>query len=240
MTNIQIKTLGPEISIPTDLAGFKTKPSVVWTSSSWRDKIAFKTTHGYINEFKNDNSIAPGSGSGNLYSPQETDGIDFTVNSGTLHHGNTETVGACRWMPASVFNGCGFEVHQSDDHENAIYLRQWAVIFSNRLNEGYRFWGVDCSLNFLPRKGYRYLTFPQSEIDSIRKWGSQYVLQGFIFNYRTNSWPGSSRTSSLKIYNVKVGHKFSDINNNYRYLPPSKRSYANRNNVNAGFTDPFS
>ncbi len=173
MTNIQIKTLGPEISIPTDLAGFKTKPSVVLTSSSWRDKIAFKTTHGYINEFKNDNSIAPGSGSGNLYSPQETDGIDFTVNSGTLHHGNTETVGACRWMPASVFNGCGFEVHQSDDHENAIYLRQWAVIFSNRLNEGYRFWGVDSSGNYTATKGYRYLTFPQSEIKSKRKWGTQ-------------------------------------------------------------------
>ena len=242
MANKIIPTLGSEISIPTALADFKSKPQVVWTGSTWVDKPTFTPTHGFTQEFKNDGQpISAGSGSGNLYTPNETDGIDFSVKSQTYSYGNTETKGDVRWMPANVFNGCGFEVRQNHDTMHSIYLKHWCVIFANRSNNNTRFWGVDTGAND-PYAGYRYIRFPESNINNIRNWGPTWLLQGFIFNFATNGGLDISGQvdSAIRLYNLKVGHKFSEVSDDYRYIPSKRRSFSERNNVNAGFSDPFS
>ena len=240
MANKKIQSIGSEISIPSDLEEFKYRPQVVWTGSSWRDKEAFYTTDGYISEFQHDGSISPGSGSGNLYTANEADGIDFLIKSNNSQHGNTETIGDSRWMPATIFNGCGFEVHQSHGNVNSMYLQKWCLAFSHRHdNTFHRTWGVNTNAT-APYAGYRYIKLPDSDISGIRNMGKDWLLQGLIFNYRTNFGFGTDINSGLRIYNLRVGHKFSDVNNNYRYIPCKRRSYTDRNIVNAGFTDPFS
>ena len=144
-------------------------------------------------------------------------------------------------MPASVLNGCGFEIYQGSSGKQAIYLKKWGLIFASRTSGAYRIGGFNTGTSS-PSNTYKYMEVSSnnSATSSIRSWGSGWVFQGLVLHIANNGGAGKTE-SHLETFNMRVGHKFSTIGGQYRYLPPTMRPYSNRNasSGNVGFTNPF-
>ena len=244
MANKAFKMIPGTIDIPSDLSSFKNKEQVVWTGQSWREKATFTPTHGDRNQFKKDPSGSINR-QGDMYDPRDSTGLHIKWDAGNQHMTTYEIYGDGRWMPASIFNGVGFEVYQSSSTKHGVYLRYYCLTFANRDSGSYRTWGVDTGARD-PSKGYRYIRVPSSSstVNTIRSWGPSWVFQGIMVHVWNNGG-SSSDASEMTVYNMKVGSKMSTIGGQYRYLPAGKRSYEQRdprrgNNNIMHFTDPFS
>ena len=243
MADVPFKTIPGTINIPNDLDNFKQQEQVVWTGNRWREKGAFTPNFGDKNFFNHDPSYTIHSQT-ELYNPSNSTGLALKADAGKEHNGNYELFGDSRWMPASIFNGVGFEVQQDADHKHAIYLKYYALTFAHREGNGYRFWGVDTGASSA-YKGYRYIRFlsDSAAVNTIRTWGEEWLFQGVILHVWNGGGTGSN-TSYMYVYNMKVGSKMSTTGGQYRYLPAGKRSYSNRDprKGNGGilnFTDLF-
>ena len=243
MANVPFKTIPGTINIPNNLDEFKRTEQVVWTGKSWREKGAFTPDYGATNFF-NHNPSYDIERQTDLYQPSESSGLTIYCAAGTEHNGNYELYGDSRWMPASIFNGVGFEVLQDSDHKHAIYLKYYALAFAHREGNGYRFWGFDTGARN-PSVGYRFMSVPSNNaaVNSIRSWGEEWLYQGVILHVWNNGGVGSG-TSYMYVYNMRVGSKMSTIGGQYRYLPAGKRPYGRRdprrgNNGLMNFTDLF-
>ena len=111
MANKDFKTLPTAIDIPTSLSNFKNREQAVWSGSQWRAKGTFSPTHGDTSSWGNESSYSI-ERQGSLYLPSDTSGFRLGSTSGNSHTSNYESYGDGRWMPASIFNGIGFEVYQ--------------------------------------------------------------------------------------------------------------------------------
>ena len=227
MTNIPLKTIPGAINIPGNLEEFKRAEQVVWTGNRWRTKGPFTPDYGDKNFFNHNPSYDIYSQT-DMYNPSNSTGLALYCAAGAEHNGNYEMYGDGRWMPASIFNGLGFEVQQDADHKHAIYLRYYALAFAHREGNGYRFWGVDTGARE-KYKGYRYISFSSSSpaVNTIRSWGEEWLFQGVILHVWNGSGAGSG-TSYMYVYNMKVGSKMSTTGGQYRYLPAGKRPYGRR------------
>ena len=241
MANVPFKTIAGTIDIPTNLSDFQAKDQVVWTGSSWREKGSFTPGYGDTNYYEHDPSYAI-INQNTMYNFRSTTGLKIEGDAGTTHSGNYELYGDGRWMPASIFNGIGFEVYQSSSGRHAIYLKHYALAFANRDNGTYRIWGFDTGARD-KEQGYRFMSIPgsHSAVSTIRSWGPSWLFQGIILHIANSGGTGSTQ-SHMNVYNMRVGSKMSTIGGQYRYLPAGKRPYGNRK-ITAGnvpFTDLFS
>ena len=137
-----------------------------------------------------------------------------------------------RWMPAAIFNGCGFELHQSADYGSSLYVTQYALVFVSATSETYRFVGntLNDGHNGAPFKGYRYADFSsQTYIDEIRSFGSSWLFQGIILNIKNGEGISFER-SSVKLWNLKMYHKcVGSTSTDHRIFAPKLKSFAYRN-----------
>ena len=184
----------------------------------------------------------------NVYQPHQTSGFMVFAHAATKQTTIFEMHGNSRWMPASVFNGIGFETfhqHESGPRKHEVYLSDYALCFRNRTGPGYRYYGFSTHYNASPgHEGYRYDRIQTSDdhVEDIRKWGPDWLYQGMVVACRTREDGNrESDKSYVTIYNVKVGHKFSTVGGQYRYLPVKNRSAQYRDGKvdNKGFTNPF-
>ena len=250
MTNKAFPTIPGTIDIPSGLDAFKTRQQVVWTTSSWRESTSLITiTHGPSagQQWGGDESFEIRRQE-NMYQPQQTSGFMAYANAA----GKRTTVfymdGDSRWMPASVFNGIGFETyhqHISGPQDHEVYLADYAVIFRQRAGNGTRYYGWGTGYNSSPgHLQYRFdrIQTSDSHVNEIRAWGSDWLYQGLVVALRTGD-TGSKRSdeSFITIYNMKVGSKFSTIGGQYRYLPLANRGANNRDGSvgNRGISNPF-
>lgn len=240
MTNKPFKTLPTQIDIPTSLSTFKTKEQAVWSGSSWRAKGTFSPTHGDTSSWGNESAYAL-ERQGSLYLPSEGSGMRLGSNSGSSHTSNYESYGDGRWMPASIFNGIGFEVYQGSSGKHAIYLKKYGLIFASKTSGSYRIWGLNTGAGS-PSQGYRFMEVSSSNsvTSSIRSWGAGWVFQGLVLHIANNGGSGTTE-SHMEVYNLKVGHKLSTTGSAYRCIPATMRAYSSRNKTsgNCGFTNPF-
>ena len=227
MINVPLKTIAGTIDIPTNLNDFKAKEQVVWTGSSWREKGSFTPDYGDTNRYEHDPSYAIHY-QRDMYNFSDSTGLALKGDAGTSHSGNYELYGNGRWMPASIFNGVGFEVYQESSAKHAIYLKHYALAFANREGNGYRFWGFDTGARD-KAQGYRFMSIPGSNpaVSTIRNWGPSWLFQGIILHIANNGGTGSS-ISYMYVYNMRVGSKMSTLGGQYRYLPAGMRSYSHR------------
>lgn len=240
MANKAFKTLPTSIDIPTSLSNFKNREQAVWTGSQWRAKSTFSPNYGDTSSWPNESAYAL-ERQGSLYLPSSTSGMRLGSNSGSSHTSNYESYGDGRWMPASIFNGIGFEVYQGSSGKHAIYLKKYALVFANKTSSSYRFWGLNTGASS-PSQGYRFMEVSSSNsvTSSIRSWGSSWLFQGLILHVANNGGTGTTE-SHMEVYNLKVGHKVSTTGSAYRILPVTMRAYNARNKTSGlcGFTDPF-
>jgi hypothetical protein len=255
-TNIAIKSLPLIYNIPngTQAEYDGLGEGVKWTGKNIRRKNTFTPSHGDKEEFyhngvtNSDGSITGilslGAVQESFYGVGVDKGYKVTQDAGSSYGANVEMYGDGRWMPASAYYGHGFRTLESSDSNNALYLRNYALVFAHRSNSGYRSYGVETgSTKAVKGSGYFKFSPDRStdvpKINEIRSWGSDWLFQGFIFNYHTGSGVGSV-ISTLWIHSMKIGWKYSQYpNNTLRAIPNGVRSYGNRNNQNARFTDPY-
>ena len=240
MGDAPFKTIPGTIDIPTDLSTFKSKPQAVWTGEVWKTKGSFTPSHGDKNYFEHNPSYSINY-QREMYNASENTGLNLRGDAGAVHSGNYELYGDGRWMSASVFNGLGFEVYQESEAKHAIFLKYYALVFTNRDANSWRTWGVDTGARD-KSKGYRYIRVPSSSstVSTIRTWGPSWLFSGMILHIANGGGTGSS-ISNMYVYNMRVGSKMSTLGGQYRMLPAGKRSYDNRKVTtgNVPFTDPF-
>ena len=242
MATKAFKTIAGTIDIPSNVGDFRTRDQVVWTGSSWRHKGAFKPNYGDETTWPDDDEYTIAR-QGYMYSSSQSSGLKVEAyNVGKTHNVNYELYGDGRWMPASVFNGLGFEVYQSHGNKHSVFLKKYALVFASRDNSEYRVWGVDTGTTN-PSAGSRYIKVLSSAsmVSSIRGWGPTWLFQGIIVHIANNGPTGSS-SSNIEIYNMRVGSKMSTLGGQYRMIPAGKRGYDKRKAIagNIGFNDPFS
>jgi len=242
MGNATFKTIPGTIDIPTDLGAFKLKEQVVWSGSQWRKKGAFSPNYGFTGNFPSDDESGYLNRQDTMYaSDRATSGLEIKWSAGNRHYQNYEQYGDGRWIPASVFNGIGFEIYQSSDSQHALYVAYYALVFASKTGGTYRTFGVDTGARG-PYKGFRYLRIASNSAstNTIRSWGSSWVFQGIILHVYNDGGAQGSQNSTVNCYNMRVGSKMSTLGGQYRMLPAGKRPYSKRNVTgNAPFTDLF-
>lgn len=232
MSNQGIKTAPTIVSIPNDLNTFKQREQLVWSGSNVRFKDTFTPNYGTKTQQIMDGNAAWGAGSvTSVYDSNQLNGLRVSATSGKTHDANHELHGDGRWMPASFFNGLGFEVYQSEERQHSIYMNFYTIVFVSDTGY-YRLWGVNPSdgNNSEPRTGYRYIKFnSSSDLNTIRGWGTSWKFLGLIFHLHTDGGIQAGQDSRIDIYNLKVGHLATHHDGgNYRMIPPYKRPFSSR------------
>ena len=155
-----------------------------------------------------------------------------------------------RWMPASVWYGLGFESKYNRSGGNSnhdLFIKKYAAIFTHRTSSSYRFYGWNTGNTNRPSGEYRYdkIHSSMSSTTEIRNWGPDWLFQGILIQFANNGGSGSTQ-STVEVYNLKIGHKYSTVGGQYRYLPVTTRSWSARDKhpVNGtakicGFTNPY-
>ena len=238
MADHKIRSLAPELAIPDALSSFKSLPQAIWTGSQWRHKGTFTPGYGNRDVYTRDLdwTIAR---QDSMYQAAQATGLKLQSDAGKAYGSNIEMYGDGRWMPASVYNGIGFEVYQSSSHNNAIFLQKFALVFASKTGSGYRIYGGPY-VGSGTANTYKYITFKSStSINEIRGWGADWLFQGIILHARTGSGSGNV-VSHMDVYNMRVGHKYNN-STGCRITPVKTRSYGNRNATtgNQGVSDPF-
>ena len=249
MTNEAFPTIPGTIDIPDRLTDFKNKEQVVWTDSSWSRTTGITITDGpAAGDYWGSNDSFSIIHQKSMYNSDRNSG--FRV----FTHANTEKItvyymnGNSRWMPASVFNGLGFETyhtHNALSFDHMLYLANYAMVFRHRTSDETKYYGWDTYYTASPgHDTYRFDRIQTSDdhVKEIREFGPDWLYQGLVVVLKTQAASSTNPSESyIHIYNVKVGHKFSTVGGAYRYLPLKNRgaNYRDGSVGNKGFTNPF-
>ena len=244
MANKDFKTLPGTIEIPNtqDVEVFKRIDQVRWTGWQWRYKGSVNITHGDTGRWDSESAYSI-QRQDNIYAPQSSKGLKVYSNSGSSHESNIEMYGDGRWMPASVWYGLGFESKYNRSGGNSnhdLYIKKYAAIFTHRTSSSYRFYGWNTGNTNRPSGEYRYdkIHSSMSSTTEIRNWGPDWLFQGILINFANNGG-NSSTQSTVTVYNLKIGHKYSTVGGQYRYLPLGTRAFDDRNKHPVNGTQKF-
>ena len=249
MANKDFPTIPGTIDIPDNLNDFKTRQQVVWTASDWSRTNGVNIGYGpAAGDYWGGDDNFQIKRQANMYQPQQ--GSGFMVFTSATKERTTvfEMTGNSRWMPASVFNGIGFESlyqHNAGNKDHMLYIANYAVIFRHRTGSGTRYYGWNTGNTASPgHDKYRFdrIRSGASDINTIRAWGSDWLYQGLVVVLKTQGGGNTNFSESyITIYNMKVGSKFSTVDSQYRYLPLKNRSASYRDGSVGikGISNPF-
>ena len=166
-------------------------------------------------------------------------GYKLSTTAGNSHQQNCEIKfkDKSRWMPASIFNGCAFQIHQNSDSKHALYADMYCLLFINKSSSSYRFVGNEFSdaYNNGPHSGYRYAHFRSTAmIDEVRSFGNDWLLYGIIVHVRNGGGAGSS-SYTFKLWDLKIYHKTSETSSSVRMIPEKARPKGYRADNYTGF-----
>ena len=245
MANKPFRMVNTYIDPTTNVETFKGKDNIIWINQQRAKRSAITPTHGWRQNFYTDGAYGTGS-LNNFFTPKKEEGLRWVNNTiGNKHQELIEiglTGNNARWLPASMFNGFGFEVYQASNAKHALYYAGCALVFYNGSN--YRTYGVQPQdgRGDAVFKGYRYIYLNNSsKINEIRNWGSSYKLTGVYLWMRNEGGGGSDSGVSIYMYNFKVHHKSPIAANNLKMIPAGKRPWSQRNanSGNVPFTNPL-
>ena len=236
MANINFGKLLPgtvEIPNSQDVNQFKNIVQARWTGNQWRLKGNMNISDGPAKGTWSSESAYSLQREGDMYNSSSNTGLKVYSNSGQGHESIYENYGDGRWMPASVWNGLGFEtmhVREGGNSNHDLYIKRYAVIFAHRSTNSYRQYGWNTGYTDRPiGTDYRFDKI-HSSMDStleIRRWGKDWLFQGLLIQFANNGGTNSTQ-SHVIVYNLKIGHKYSTIGGQYRYLPAGIRGYSQR------------
>ena len=247
MANKLFPTIPGRIDITDDRDDFRNQRQVVWTASDWTRLDGVTINYGPAAGTWYSNENFDLEQQGNMYQFQQDKGLILYAKADRERQTVFQMTGHSRWMPASVFNGIGFETfhqHESGSTNHDVYVAEYALVFRNRTSGSTRSYGVNTGYGMSPGDGkyrYDYIKSSDSHVNTIRSWGSDWLYQGLIMNFRTGGGYITISRSFINVYNVKVGHKFTANISDFRFLPLENRSEANRDGSrgNIGFSNAY-
>jgi hypothetical protein len=234
-TNTNFDFINPIINIPTGLTDFKNTPKVRWTGNNWEYKTSAQVTHGPASGTWNSDVQFGMTHKKDLYTSSQEDGFRVSASSGTSHETLFMMNDNSRWMPASIFNGVGFETYyyiESSNRNHQVYVAAYGVVFEHRTTSEQRIYGWDTGNTDGPgHSQYRFdrIASSDSSINTIRSWGSNYLFKGILLSTKTKGSGTGTTESYLNLYNFRVGHKYSLNSDLYRVHPLALRPYNARN-----------
>jgi len=225
------------VSIPTNLTDFKPRYQYAWTASnSWTYKSSTVVNYGPAATTWNSTRQLTVNRANTLYSDQSTNGFKVAVDTNGGQEAVYEMTGSSRWMPASVFNGVGFETKfetWSNNTNHRLYMAAYALHFLNRTSGGQRYYGIDAGYSDAPGHNtyrYDYINSSSSHTSTIRSWGPDWLLQGLLVSFKTATGGTGTTNSSVTLYNLKFGNLYSTHSgSSYRALPLNLRPSSQRN-----------
>jgi len=234
MANKDFKTLPGTIEIPNsqNVDQFRQITQARWSGSQWRKKGDLIITHGATGTWSSADSYRIDRQE-ELYNPSASKGLKVYSSSGESHTQNIESYGNGRWIPASVWYGLGFEsshVRTGGNEKHDLYIKRYGAVFTHRTSSEYRIYGWNTGYTNRPSgTNLRFDKIHSSESGTaeIRRWGPDWLFQGIVIGFANNGG-NSSTQSTVEVYNLKVGHKYSTLGGQYRYLPLGTRSWSDR------------
>jgi hypothetical protein len=197
----------------------------------WSDTVFDNKTGGYTPAYGNTYAMQDDTNvqltQGNFYTINDTqsDVCEVSINAGSEHYACADV----RLVPSSWINnftGVGFEYYQDSDRNNSIFLRRVATIWYNAAANTYRGWGwSDNYEGNKETKGYFSLFHNFRNTDEITWQTYDWRFHGFIFEFRTTSGVGSSFTSKVRFFNLKLYTGAYTDSNTPRFLMPRFRSH---------------
>ena len=176
-----------------------------------------------------------------LFQDDGNKGFKVQLTNGNSHEGNIEIKNndSARWMPASIFNGCAFQLHQNSSSSHAMWVDRYALSFIHKTNNTWRIIGntPNDGYNNAPHAGYRYVDFNyEPYINQVRGLGSDYLFFSIIVHIRNNGGAGSDN-SAVKLWDLKMYHKcVGSVSSKHRIFAPKIRTLSNRNNSTFGLS----
>ena len=246
------KLLPGTIDIPTSskLDQFKQLVQARWTNGLWKYQPKFTVTHGPAKGDWDSGNYYDIAHTRDMYTNKSSDGLKVSAENGSYHEMNVILYGNSRFMPAKVWNGFGFETYHkqiSGSGAHNIYVKRYAAVFCHRTQkDNYRYYGWTSGHGDRPTGDYRFdsIHSGNSNVSEIRSWGDDWLFEGLVVTFANNN-ANKKTKSECTIYNLKIGHKYSTVGGQYRYLPLAIRRYVERDkhpingSRNAAFTDPF-
>ena len=235
MANKDFKTLPGTIEIPNsqNVTQFRQIDQARWTGSQWRKKGNLVITHGATGTWSSADAYRIDRQE-DMYTASQSKGLKVYSSSGESHKQNIESYGDGRWMPASVWYGLGFEsrhVRTGGNGNHDLYILRYGAVFTHRTSNEYRIYGWNTGNGDRPSgTDYRFdkIHSSMSSTTEIRNWGPDWLFQGIVIGFANGSGPGSTQ-STVEVYNLKVGHRYSLTGSQYRYLPLGTRHFDDRN-----------
>jgi len=241
MTNIGFDFVQPIISIPSDLLTFKQRTQVRWTGNDWAYQSSVVVNYGATAGTWTSTTPFDKRRQADLYTASQNDGLRiYAQGYGAQNEGLWMMNTTSRWMPASVFNGVGFETHYKIDSSNTnhqLYVGAYGVVFKHRTNSGQLIFGWDTGNTDGPGSDkYRFDRIPSTHPDvaTIRRWGPDYLLQGLLVSFKTKGSGVGTTNSYIDLYNLKFGSQYSTNASNYKVHPLAIRPYSGRNKHTGG------
>ena len=194
MTNKAFNFVQPIINIPSDLSTFKQRPQVRWTGNDWAYQNSVVVDYGATAGTWTSTTTFQTPKKSDLYSGSQSNGFRVRAEGyGLQHEGLYMMDTTSRWMPASVFNGVGFETYyyiESSNSNHQLYVGAYGVVFKNRTGSGQRIFGWDTGNTDGPGSNkYRFDRIPSthSDVATIRRWGADWLLQGLLLASKLKS-----------------------------------------------------
>ena len=245
MTDKAFNFVQPIIDIPSDLTAFKQRPQVRWTGNDWAFQNSVDVNYGATaGTWKSTTGLETPKKS-DLYSSLQSNGFRVRASGfGIAHESLYMMDTTSRWMPASVFNGVGFETYyytESGNTNHQLYVGAYGVVFKHRTSSVQLIFGWDTGNTDSPGSDkYRFDRIPSTNADvaTIRRWGSDYLLQGLLVSFKTKGSGVGTTTSYIDLYNLKFGSQYSTNASNYKVHPLALRPYSARD-MHTGGTNKF-
>lgn len=236
MTNKAFNFVQPIIDIPSDLSTFKQRPQVRWTGNNWQPQSSVSVGYGPAAGTWTSTNNFTKSHERDLYSPSQDNGLRiYSTGTGREHEALWMMDTNSRWMPASVFNGVGFETWYRIDSGNtnhSLYVNAYGVVFKNRTGSGQRIYGWNTGNTDGPGSNkYRFdrILSSDSGVTDIRRWGENWLLQGLLVSFKTKGSGAGTTDSLINLYNLKFGSQYSSNAAGYKVHPLAVRPYNARN-----------
>ena len=153
------------------------------------------------------------------------------VNKRTVHStiGNVEVQLLEQRWPNNLL-GYSFEYRQDSTRNNSIFLRHYAHVWWDIASNTHRTWGVDFDGESRKESNAYYYNYVNLDSEEQRWQDEGWRFKGWIFNFRSTKGTGSSFTSSVDFFNMKLhaGRLESTATTNREVLPqirPSSEAY---------------
>ena len=242
MANLNIPLIRTTQEIPDDLNSFKDNTQLInWSTANVEDvptniRFHYSATGGTTSALTWDRTLGCTfeEGKNNLWAiSNQGEQIRVNVNTGSEYYLICK-VKMDEGRHFGPFNKMGWEFFQSHDSNNSLFLRKIGRFYKHpETNEIWSFSSAWNGESFKESRGYFFAT---DRIVNIEKSHLEegYILNEIYFQFRSTSGVGSSHSSYVEIFDMRLGWDLGFEEDNKRICLPKIRPFSQANQLTFG------